>query len=58
MQTLSKPTKSCEPLGAGAYLMNASHNAQYFFGPDILVAPVTAPSGQAGHSQLNVTVRK
>lgn len=29
----------------GAYRMNASANAQYFFGNDILVAPITAPAG-------------
>ena len=27
--------------------MNASHNAQYFFGPDMMVAPITAPAGEA-----------
>jgi hypothetical protein len=28
----------------GAYRMNRTHHAQYFFGPDIIVAPVTAPA--------------
>ena len=42
----------------GAYTMNASHNAQYFFGPDMIVAPVTAPAGgKAGESLLNTTAQ-
>ena len=31
----------------GAYRMTAKENAQYFFGPDIMVAPITAPAGDA-----------
>ena len=41
----------------GAYRMNASSNAQYFFGADIMVAPVTAPSGVAG-ADINATAKK
>jgi hypothetical protein len=39
-----------------AYRMTATGNTQYFFGNDIMVAPVTAPAGPAT-SQLNVTAR-
>lgn len=35
------------PKAEQAYRMNATHNAQYYFGPDILVAPITAPAGEA-----------
>jgi len=41
----------------GAYRMNASDNAQYFFGNDIMVAPVTAPAGMQG-GEINITARK
>ena len=34
------------PKAEAAYRMNATHNAQYFFGPDIFVGLVTHPAGE------------
>ena len=42
---LLRPMYYEHPKLEGAYRMNASHNAQYFFGADMIVAPVTAPAG-------------
>ena len=35
------------PKSDNAYLMNATHGAQYFFGPELMVGLITAPAGEA-----------
>ena len=45
------------PAAENAYRMNESHNAEYYFGDDIIVAPVTRPSGVEG-ATINATAEK